>query len=64
MEQNIRIQLQLDCRKCFIWNFMLDVYIVTVKVHMIFYKASCLDVLRYMYFMKVWKCSYLCMAGL
>jgi hypothetical protein len=60
------------CLKCFIVNFhdrrinmpmSLDwtehMYIVTASLHMIFYKEPCLIVLRYLYFLKVWKCLYL-----
>jgi hypothetical protein len=39
-------------------------YIVTARVHIMFYKASYLIVLGYEYFLKVWKYSYLCIDGL
>jgi hypothetical protein len=39
-------------------------YMVTAIMHIIFYKALCLIVLRYLYFPKVWKCSYLSIVGL
>jgi hypothetical protein len=39
-------------------------YIVTARVHMMFYEAPCLNVLRYLCFPKVWKCSYMGIDGL
>jgi hypothetical protein len=39
-------------------------YIVTARVHMMFYMTLSLIVFRYRYFPKVWKCLYLCIAGL
>jgi hypothetical protein len=38
--------------------------IVTDIVHMMFHKALCLNVLRYLCFPKVWKYSYLYIVGL
>jgi len=40
-------------------NLTEHMYTVTARVHMIIYKGSCLDVLRYLYFSKVCKYSYL-----
>jgi hypothetical protein len=45
-------------------NRIEHMYIVTARVHMIFYMALSLIALGYRYFSKVWKCSYLCIAGL
>jgi len=45
-------------------NGMKHMYIVMAREHMMFYKALGLIVLRYGYFLKVCKCSYLYIAGL
>jgi hypothetical protein len=39
-------------------------YILTARVHMMFYMALSLFALIYRYFMMVWKCLYLKIAGL
>jgi hypothetical protein len=64
MEHNICIQLQLDCINFYMkfhairtnmpmsLNEIEYMYIVTAKMHMTFYKALCLIVLRYRYFPK------------
>jgi hypothetical protein len=75
MEHNICKQLHLDCIDFYMelarrtnmpmsLNRTEHMYIVMAKVHMIFYKALCLIVLRYGYFSKVWKCSNICIAEL
>jgi hypothetical protein len=45
-------------------NETVHMYIVTARVHMMFYMTLSLIVLRYRYFPKVCKWSYLCIAGL
>jgi hypothetical protein len=45
-------------------NGIEHMHIVMTGLHMMIYKASCLIMLRYLYFPKVWKCSYMGIVGL